>query len=65
MKEERRRSAVLTSKLKTGADLFEQRFKAFAKAKEADMEAAQHDHQSAAAAADKARWRHDSKGRPR
>ena len=54
LEQERRRSAELAQRLQAGADLFEQRFKAFAEAKEADLEAAQRDRQSAIAAADKA-----------
>ena len=51
---ERQRSAELSRKLQAGADLFEQRFKTFAEAKEADIEAAQRDRESAITAADKA-----------
>ena len=54
LEHERRRSAELAQRLQAGADLFEQRFKAFAEAKEADLEASQRDRQSAIAAADKA-----------
>ena len=54
LEQERQRSAELAQRLQAGADLFEQRFKAFAEAKEADLEALQRDRQSAIAAADKA-----------
>ena len=54
LEQERQRCAELSQRLQAGADLFEQRFKAFAEAKEAELEALQRDRQSAIAAADKA-----------
>ena len=54
LEQERQSSAELSQRLQAGADLFEQRFKAFAEAKEAELEALQRDRQSAIAAADKA-----------
>ena len=54
LEQERQSSAKLSQRLQAGADLFEQRFKAFAEAKEAELEALQRDRQSAIAAADKA-----------
>ena len=54
LEQERQRCAELSQRLQAGADLFEQRFKAFAEAKEAELEALQRDSQSAIAAADKA-----------